>query len=167
MALFIISAVVAAFALGIGIYWSVKFIKETVPSVPFVTLLKRLIVIVGVFTLMFATMMVSIYLWGGLKPKAYELTAAIVGGLLVGFLGSISLFSFMLHYWGGGEQKGNTPNIDKWLFKALMAAFPLFIISIFFLSEGFARFLTYPLINGISFTQGPLAVAHIGGIAPL
>ena len=154
MVLFIIAAVVSCFALGLGIYWAVKFIKETVPSVPFVTLIKRLSIIIDVFSLTFATMMISIYLWGHLKPRAYELTATIVGGLLTGFLGSLSLFTFMLHYWGGGEAKGNVPSIDKWLFKALMAAFPLFIISLFFLSEGFARFMTYPLINGISFTKG-------------
>ena len=154
MVLFIISAVVATFALGLGIYWAVKFIKETVPSVAFPTLLKRLSIIIGVFSLIFTTMMISIYLWGNIKPKAYELTATIVGGLLVGFLGSLSLFTFMLHYWGGGEAKGNKPNIDKWLFTILMAAFPLFIISIFFLSEGFARYITYPLVNGISFTKG-------------
>ena len=97
MVLFIVAAVLAVFALGFGLYLTIQFIRNRIPPVPFNKLIKRLFIIVGVFTLSFATMMISIYLWGNIKPKAYELTAAIVGGLLVGFLGSVSLFSFILH----------------------------------------------------------------------
>ena len=154
MVLFIVAAVLAVFALGFGLYLTIQFIRNRIPPVPFNKLIKRLFIIVGVFTLSFATMMISIYLWGNIKPKAYELTAAIVGGLLVGFLGSISLFSFILHYWGGGEEKGISQGADKWMFKVLMAAFPLFLISIFFLTDGFANYVKYPLVNGISFTNG-------------
>lgn len=154
MILFIVSAVLALFALGFGLFLTIQFVRNRIPPVPFNKLIIRLLVVIGVFTLMFATMMISIYLWKDIKPKAYELTAAIVGGLLVGFLGSVSLFSFILHYYGGGEAKGITKEFDKWLFMALMAAFPLFLISIFFLTDGFARFVTYPLVNGISFTHG-------------
>ena len=154
MALFIIAAVVAVVALSIGIYLIVKHIKSVIPNPSFTSLLKKLIIFVGVFTLAFATMMVSIYLWAKISPKAYELTAAIVGGLLVGFLGSISLYSFLLHYYGGGKEKGISENIDKWMFKALMAAFPLFLISIMFLTEGFANYCVYPLVNGLSFSKG-------------
>ena len=154
MILFIVSAVLAVFALGFGIFLSVQFIRNRIPPVPFNKLIRRIFVVIGVFTLSFATMMISIYLWAGIKPKAYELTAAIVGGLLVGFLGSVSLFSFIFHYYGGKEEKGISEHFDKWMFKALMAAFPLFLISIFFLTDGFANYVKYPLVNGISFTHG-------------
>lgn len=154
MVLFIVSAVLALFALGFGVFLSVQFVRNRIPPIPFNKLYKRIFVIIGVFTLSFATMMLSIYLWGGIKPKAYELAAAIVGGLLVGFLGSVSLFSFIFHYWGGGEAKGISEAFDKWMFKALMAAFPLFLISIFFLTDGFANYVSYPLANGISFSHG-------------
>ena len=160
MVLFIVSAVLAVFALGFGIYLSVQFVKNRIPPIPFNKLIKRIFIVIGVFTLSFATMMISIYLWGKLTPKPYELTAAIVGGLLVGFLGSVSLFSFIFHYWGGGEEKGISKDFDKWMFKALMAAFPLFLISIFFLTDGFARFVQYPLPNGISFTDGIVSPGH-------
>ena len=162
MVLFIVSAVLAVFSLGFGIYLAVQFIKNRIPPVPFNKLIKRIFIVIGVFTLSFATMMISIYLWGKLSPQPYELTAAIVGGLLVGFLGSVSLFSFIFHYWGGGEEKGISKDFDKWMFKALMAAFPLFLISIFFLTDGFARFVHYPLPNGISFTQGIVTPADSG-----
>ena len=154
MVLFIISAVLAVFALGFGLYLAIQFVRNRIPPVPFNKLIRRIFVVIGVFTLSFATMMISIYLWGGIKPKAYELTAAIVGGLLVGFLGSISLFSFIFHYYGGKEEKGISEQFDKWMFKALMAAFPLFLISIFFLTDGFANYVQYPLVNGLNFTKG-------------
>lgn len=154
MVLFIVSAVIALTALGVGIYLTLGFIRNIVPPVPFNKLVKRLLIVIGVFTLSFTTMMTSIYLWAKVSPKAYEMTAAIVGGLLVGFLGSFSLFTFMLHYWGDGLKKGMSENFDKWMFKALMASFPLFLISIFFLTEGFANYAIYPLPNGLNFQHG-------------
>ena len=160
MVLFIVSAVLAVFALGFGLYLTIQFLRNRIPPIPFNKLIYRIFIVIGVFTLAFATMMISIYLWGNIKPKAYELTAAIVGGLLVGFLGSVSLFSFIFHYWGGGEEKGISKELDKWMFKALMAAFPLFLISIFFLTDGFANYVKYPLPNGISFTDGIVSPGH-------
>ena len=154
MVLFIVSSVLALFALGFGLFLTIQFLRNRIPPIPFNKLIIRILVVIGVFTLSFATMMISIYLWAGIQPKAYELTAAIVGGILVGFLGSVSLFSFIFHYWGGGEAKGISKELDKWMFKALMAAFPLFLISIFFLTDGYAFYVKYPLPNGISFTDG-------------
>ena len=154
MVLFIIAAVITVTALGVGIYLARKFIKSVVPFMNVNVLLKRLAIIGGVYTLSFATMMISIYLWASLKPQAYELTAAIIGGLLVGLLSFISLLTFMLHYYGGGEKKGISEKLDKWLFRSLVVAFPLLFFSILFLSEGYARFVSYPLPNGISFTSG-------------
>ena len=161
MVLFIVSAVLAVFALGFGLYLTIQFLRNRIPPIPFNKLIKRIFIVIGVFTLSFTTMMISIYLWGNIKPFAYELTAAIVGGLLVGFLGSVSLFSFIFHYWGGGEEKGISKSFDGWMFKVLMAAFPLFLISIFFLTDGFARYVEYPLSNGISFTNGFVSPADI------
>ena len=154
MVLFIVSAVLAVFALGFGLAFAIPFIRNRIPTLPFNKVLLRVFIAIGVFTLSFATMMISIYLWNGIRPKAYELTAAIVGGVLTGFLGSVSLFSFLFHYYGGGESKGISESFDKWMFKALMAAFPLFLISMLFLTEGFANYVTYPLVNGFSFTKG-------------
>ena len=158
MVLFIVAAVITLVALGVAIYLVANFLRNTVPPVPFMKLVKRLLIIGGVFTFSFATMMNAIFLWifeqSGLSPNRTELSAGIIGGLLVGFLGYISLFTFILHYWGGGEKKGISKGFDKWMFTALMAAFPLFIISIFFLTDGYANYVTYPIVNGISFTEG-------------
>lgn len=154
MVLFIVSALIAVISLGMGIYLSLTFIKNVVPPIPFKKLLFRLLVVGSVFTLSFTTMMSSIYLWAKISPKPYEMASSIIGGLLVGSLGAVSLFTFMLHYWGDLKKKGVSETTDKWLFKGLMASFPLFLISLFFLSEGFANYATYPLPNGINFQHG-------------
>lgn len=154
MVLFIISALVAVVSLGVGIYLVANFIKNIIPKVPFLPLLKRLLIIIGVFSLSFATMMISIHLWAKNNPNGYELTATIIGGLLTALAGSISLFTFLLHYYGKGESKGISELWDKRLFTTLIIAFPIMFLSILFLTEGFAAHMKYPLVNGISFTKG-------------
>lgn len=154
MVLFIIAAVIALVALGVAIKLTVDFLRNVIPPVPFIKLLKRLGIILSVFVAGFATMMISIFLWAKIKPNGWELTAAIVGGLLVPSFGAVSLFTFLFHYYGKGEVKGITPQIDKWLFRSLMISFPLFIASIFLLTEGYANHLTYPIANGINFQKG-------------
>ena len=154
MVLFIIMAVIALASLGLGIYYAVTFIKNAIPPITFDKLWKRMLIILGIFAVSFTVMMNSIYIWGNIHPNGYELTAAIVGGLLVGILIPSTLFTFLFHYYGKGESKGITSFIDKWLFRSFMISFPLLIVSIFFLTEGFANYVTYPLVNGFSFTKG-------------
>ena len=154
MVLFIVAAVILAVALGVGIFLTRQYIKSAIPPIPFKQLYKRILIVIGVFAIAFVSMMIGIYLWNKIKPNGYELTATIVGGLLVGLLGPASLFTFLFHYYGKGEGKDIDEMIDKWLFRSLMIAFPLFIVSIFFLTEGFASYVRYPLPNGINFTKG-------------
>ena len=70
--------------------------------------------------------------------------------------GLTSLFTFIFHYYGTPKNRGIEENVDKWLWRILMIAFPLFIASLFWLTEGYAsdKLIHYPLVNGISFTHG-------------
>ena len=162
MVLFIVSALIAVIALGVSIKIAADFIKNVIPPVPFKKVMQRLLILSGVFAIGFTVMMGSIYLWAKIHPQPYELATSIIGSLLVSTLGYISLFSFLFHYYGKGKDKGITENIDKWMFRTLMAAFPLFIISIFILTEGYAYYCHYPLVNGISFTKGFVTPASGG-----
>ena len=157
MVLFIVSAIIAVVALGVGIYLAYKFIKSAIPPIPFKQLYKRILIVIGVFAAAFTSMMIGIYLWNNIKPTGYQLTATIIGGLAVGLLGPTALFTFLFHYYGKGEGKDIDEKIDKWLFRSLMIAFPLLILSIFYLTEGFAPYVKYPLPNGLSFTHGFVA----------
>ena len=71
MVLFIVSALIAVVALGVGIYLTANFIKNIMPKVTYNVLVKRLLIISGVFALAFTTMMISIYLWAKISPAAY------------------------------------------------------------------------------------------------
>lgn len=156
MVLFIVSALIALVSLGVGLYLTANFIKKPLPPVPFDKLWKRLLIVIGVFAISFTTMMTGIYLWAKYKPSGYELSAAIIGGLFAGALMPISLFTFLLHYYGQGENKGISELADKWLFRSLMIAFPLMFLAIFYLTEGFSspELIKYPLPNGINFGKG-------------
>ena len=156
MVLFIVSALLVLVALGVGVYLMRGFIKSAIPPIPFEKLYKRLLVVIGVFALSFTSMMISIYLWNNYKASGYELTAAIIGGLLVGILAPSCLFAHLFHYYGSPKTKGIPDIVDKWLFRGLMIGFPCLLASIVFLTEGFSNpnLITYPLVNGISFSSG-------------
>ena len=153
MILFIVSALIAAVSLGLSIKFTVDYIRKTIPPIPFKGLLKRGLILGGVYTLGFASMMLSIYLWAKINPKWYEWLFTIFGGLLVGATSYISLFSFLFHYYGKG--KDISEKLDKRLFTSLVISFPTLIVSIIYvLSEGFAKHVKYPLPNGIGFSSG-------------
>ena len=155
MVLFIIAAVILLASIGVGVKFMYDFFKNPMP-LPFKETLKRIGIVSGVFVISFLTMMLSIYLWTNYKPNGLELTAAITGGLLVPILGLTSLFTFIFHYYGTPKNRGIDENVDKWLFRILMIAFPLFIASLFWITEGYAssKLIHYPLVNGLSFTHG-------------
>ena len=156
MVLFIIAAVILLGSIGVAVKFMYDFFKNPIP-LPFKETLKRIAIPAGVFVVAFLTMMLSIYLWAGIKPNGLELTSAITGGLLVPALGLVSLFTFIFHYYGTPKNRGIDEKTDKWLFRILMICFPLFIASLFWLTEAFANHVHYPLINGLSFTHGFVA----------
>ena len=91
-----------------------------------------------------------IYLWANISPKAYQLVFAILFTFLFGFSIIAFYVSFRLHYW-----KVNLPsNIKKILFIVFAVSIPLSIITLFYSFNGFAEYFSYPLVNGLSFTEG-------------
>ncbi len=153
MVLFIIAAVILLGAIGVIVKFLIDFFKNPIP-LPFKETLKRVGIPSIVFVVAFLTMMLSIYWWASIKPNGLELTSAITGGLLVPALGITSLLTFIFHYYGTPRNRGIDEKTDKWLFRILMICFPLFIVSLFWLTEAFAAHVRYPLVNGLSFTHG-------------
>ena len=153
MVLFIIAAIILLGSIGVLVKFLIDFFKNPIP-LPFKETLKRVGIPAGVFVIAFLTMMLSIYLWASIKPNGLELTSAITGGLLVPSLGMVSLLTFIFHYYGTPKNRGIDEKTDKWLFRILMICFPLFIASLFWLTEAFAAYCRYPLVNGLSFSHG-------------
>ena len=151
---FILCALVALVTLVLGIKWCVTFIKEAIPSVSFEKLWKRLLIVIGIFSISLTGMFCFIYLWNKITPNTREILSTIFGGLFFGLFASTSLFTFMLHYYAKGDNKGINQTADKWMFRTLAVSFPVMFVFLFLLTDGFANYLTYPLVNGINFTHG-------------
>ena len=81
------------------------------------------------------------------KDDFGEIIQAIIGGMGVGFLSTVTLDFFILHYFG----KEINSILDKKLFISLAVSFPLLFVFIFILSNGYADYLKYPLVKGLCF----------------
>ena len=153
MALFIIFALLAVAALCGSGYYLRDTIKNTVIKVDYKSLFKKLALLGGGFVVSLTMMFISIYWWGDKSPKGWEVLATVFGGILFSAATYISLSTFVLHYYSK-----NTPKeIDKWLFRSLMIAFPLMFVFVLLLSNGFANYLPTPLANGFIFSKDKIS----------
>ena len=152
IALFIISALLVIASLTYSIFVSKEVITNTVTKINFKSYFIKNGIVGGVFTLFLTLMFMSIYLWANINPNGLEVVQTIFGSIGFGALGFISLHTFLLHYYG----KKIPEDINKWLFRSLMIAFPVMFLFIFLLSNGFADYMnkTAPLVNGINFQSG-------------
>lgn len=82
--------------------------------------------------------------------QPYEWICIVIGGLFLGTGFALLYTTFRLHYY----QKKLSKELDKKLYIILMFCIPILVLSIWVLTEGFANHMTYPLINGISWTNG-------------
>ena len=152
LVLFIISSLVVIASLTFSIFVTKDVKNNTVTKINFKKYFLHNGLLGGGFTLGLIGLFMSIYLWANISPTSLEVIQTIFGTLGFGVLGFISLHTFILHYWG----KKIPEDVDKWLFRSLMIAFPIMFLFIFLLSNGFADYLNkdLPLINGLSFTEG-------------
>ena len=91
-----------------------------------------------------------IYVWNKITPKIYELLASIFFVFL--FISSITLFyiSFRLHYY----LTDNDKKVDKLLYRIMIISIPVMIITLWYSFNGFANYMTYPLVNALNFAHG-------------
>lgn len=146
--LFILSALVAAGLLGYLLYLTISMVRSPMLSVDFESTLKKYGLFAGGFTIALTILFISIPLWNKWDMQAWEWVCVVLGGLFTSAAGIISLETFIIHYYG----KNIPEKLNKWLFRTLVIAFPLLFVFIFILTDGYAFHMTYPLINGISFS---------------
>lgn len=149
LVLFIVFAIATLVTGGICVYSSVSANKSPL-KVDYKSLLKKEGILIGAFAVCFTMMMISIYWWASIKPTSYELFASIVGGLFFSLTGMVSLNTFLLHYYG----KNVPEKLDKWFFRILVISFTACLVFMFVLTDGYADYVKYPLVNGISFKEG-------------
>ena len=149
----ILLIIFALAALGIYVFSivkSVQLIKNPQETVDFRTYLKHEAMLLLGFVVSFVGMLIFIYRFAEITPKWYEGLQAILGGAIF----AASLFSatnlFMVHYY----RKNVPEKLNKWLFRVMMIAFVLFVLSFFVCTNGYADYWTYPLVNKISIKEG-------------
>ena len=148
LVLFIIGLVIAIGSLGYLLYQTITLVKSPMLAIDFKKTLSKYAIFAGVFVVGLLVLLIGIPLWLNWTLIGWEWVCVILGGLFTGITMMLSLETFIIHYYGH-----NLPEkLDKWLFRILVVSFPLVFVFIFVLSDGYALHLTYPLINGISFT---------------
>lgn len=148
---FIVTLLAAVVIFTINVVKTVQTNNQSkICEVDFRPRIKGMLIYSGIFAVAFTLCLLSIYPFANITPTPYELFATIFGGLLSGALMSVVLNAFLLHYYSNP----NDENLDRWMFRAVAIGSPLLLIFVFLTTDGFAMYVKYPLINGISFTQG-------------
>ena len=94
---------------------------------------------------------------------AGEWVLNVIGSLFSGVSFMTFVSAFILHYY----RKDMPKKLDHYIYIIMIASFVLIFAFIWILSEGYARHMTYPLYNGLSFTDGiKFTTALPGGGSP-
>ena len=150
MILAIIFLVLFAIATGISIYFTVSLVKTPMIEVDYKKFLIKPAVCAGLAVISFLVASFGFYQWLKATPDALHIVELILGSILFsgGLLAAINCF--ILHYYGR-----NIPEkLDKLFFKIQLISFVVAFLAFFIYTNGLAPYLSYPLVNGISFKEG-------------
>ena len=149
MVLFILFMIVAIMTFVLIVLEVRKTIKGNVAYVDYNRLTKKALLYGGIGTAAFTAALGFIYLWMGVSPKFWEVLFTVICGSL--FYSNVFAFyvTFRTHYY-----LKNPELIDKRLYRVMMITIPVMILSLFYVFNGFANYMHYPIPNGISFTEG-------------
>ena len=150
MVLAIIFLILFVGSAAISIYQTVQMIKSPMIEIDYKKFLSKIAMFVIGAVISFIVASFGFYMWLKATPDFLHAFELVVGALLFsgGLLTAINCF--ILHYYGR-----NLPEqLDKWLFRIQLIGFVLAAVFLFIWTNGLAPYLSYPLINGISFTEG-------------
>ena len=150
MILFILFALASVGLFAYQVVRTRGIVKNPINNVDYKNELKKSFLFNLGFSLAFTFMLLSIYLWGKIAPKWYELLFTIVCGSSFALAISTFYVTFRIHYY----RKNLPKNVDKLLFRLLCISIPVFIICLWYTFNGFTEYMTYPIVNGISFSTG-------------
>lgn len=150
MVLAIIFLVLFAVLTGVSIYRSVNLVKSPMIEINYRDFLMKNALFVGGAVISFLVASFGFYMWLGASPDALHVVELVIGALLFSASLLIAINAFIIHYYGR-----NIPEkLDKWLYRLMMIGFSVATVFFFVWTNGLAPYLTYPLVNGISFSKG-------------
>ena len=150
MILAIIFLVLFAVSAGISIYRTINLVKSPMIETDFAGFIKKNVIFVAAATVCFVVAAFGLAMWTKAELDFLHGFELAVGSLFfsAGFFTAVNCF--ILHYYGR-----NIPEeLDKWLFRIIIIGFCVALVFFFVFTNGLAPYLTYPLYNGISFTEG-------------
>ena len=150
MILSIIFLVLFAGCVGVNIFFLRKLVKSAMIEVDFKAFFLKCGLLVGGAVISFLVASFGFYQWLNASPDAIHVAQLVIGDIL--FIGGLmtAINCFVVHYYG----KNIPEKLDKWLYILLMVCFTVAFFSLFIYTNGLAPYLTYPIVNGISFTEG-------------
>ena len=150
MILSIIFLVLFAGCVGVNIFFLRKLVRSAMIEIDFKAFFSKCALLVGGAIISFLVASFGFYQWLEASPDVIHIVQLVIGGIL--FIGGllIAINCFSVHYYG----KNIPEKLDKWLYILLMVGFTVSFFSLFLYTNGLAPYLTYPVANGISFTQG-------------
>ena len=153
LVLVIIFALGAFGLLGYTIYKNILVIKKKKEITDIKAFLKKEGIFALISAVSFTIMLSFCYMLFKISPKGSEVTFTIIFGFLTGLSGFLFINVFILHYYGL-DFKDQFPKVDKALFKILICSIPVFLISLLYMTNGFAEYWKYPIPNLLSFKNG-------------
>ena len=150
MILAIIFLVIFLGLTGFGIYRSISLVKSPMMNIDFQKFfMKQSFYIIGA-SASFLVASFGFYQWLNASADANHMIQLIFGAIFFSSCLLIAINSFIIHYYGR-----NIPeSFDKKLFFSIIAGSVLALVFFFIWTNGLAPYLKYPLVNGLSFSQG-------------
>ncbi|HHT67444.1 MAG TPA: prolipoprotein diacylglyceryl transferase [Erysipelotrichaceae bacterium] len=150
MILAIIFSIAFAICTGISIYQTASFIKSPIAVKDYRNFALRQLVFIALASISFLIMSFGFYNWLDAAFEVGYVFQLVVGGLLFPFT-LLSLINGLIIRF---RDKNIPEKLSKWSYYLLIAGFVLSVVFFFVYTNGLAPYLTYPLPNGISFTDG-------------
>ena len=135
---------------GFGVYKSVSLVKSPMVVVDF----RKFLMGQGIFIIgaaaAFLVASFGFYQWLNANADANHTIQLIFGALLFSGALLVAINSFIVHYYGRNIPK----KLDRGLFCSIIACSITSLVFFFVWTNGLAPYLTYPLVNGLSFSHG-------------
>ena len=151
LVLMIIFIVAALGLFGFAIYKVYNLIKHPMPAtIDYRSEVKRLGYLMISASISTVLLFIFLSLYQGYPLKTIEWLLLIAGSLFFGVGLSSFVIFFILHYYA----KDLKPENKKFFFKTFLMGVFLACLGLWLLTNSFADYLIYPLVNGLSFSKG-------------
>ena len=137
--------------LGFSIYRSISLVRSNMPSlINYPNELKKLCYLLLGGAVSTTILFIFLAMYQNYPLTSGEWAMLIFGSFLFGLAFNGAINGFILHYYA----KELTPKIKKLIFYSFLSALLLICIGLILLTNSFADYLIYPLVNGLSFSAG-------------